>query len=115
LLLLPALPKHNRSGVHREFIGLLPVQSPMNPLSTQLREAREVHGKMIAHKWNTGFSHLDHRIYPILRLNKSIIGITLSPASQINLAIPAESIRRSRLFNALMEVKRKTGRRRIRI
>ncbi len=53
-------------------------------------------GKTIAHKWNTDFSQLDIRIYPVLRLNKSHIGIILSPASQINLAIPAETIRRSR-------------------
>jgi hypothetical protein len=51
--------------------------------------------KTIAHKWNTGFSQFDHRIYQVFKLNKSLIGITLSSASQINLAIPAESIRRS--------------------
>jgi hypothetical protein len=76
----------------------------MNPHSTQLREARDVHGKIIAHQWNIGFSQLANRIYPILKLSKSLIVITLSPASQINLAIPAESIRHSRLFNALSSV-----------
>jgi cytochrome bd-type quinol oxidase subunit 2 len=65
----------------------------------------DINRKIIAHKWNTGFSQLDHRICPILRQNKSLIGITISPASQINLAIPAESIRRSRLFNALRDAK----------
>jgi hypothetical protein len=63
--------------------------------------------KTIAHKWNLGFSQSDHRIYLELGLNKSLTKITLSPASQINLAFPAESIRRSRLFNALLQIKKR--------
>lgn len=61
-----------------------------------IKDSQIALGKTIAYKWNTGFSQLDIRMYPVLRLNKSHIGITLSPASQINQAIPDESIRRSR-------------------
>lgn len=57
--------------------------------------------KTIAHKWNTGFSQLDHRIYPVIGQNTSVNGILSSLANQINLVNPAVSIRRYRLFNDL--------------
>jgi hypothetical protein len=57
--------------------------------------------KTIANKWNLGFSQLEHRIYPVIGQNIAVNAIVSSLANQINLVIPAESIRRSRLLGDL--------------